>query len=144
MRKENWEGKNTSHRYMDLPEHLGTPPGIQQCNILRSGHNHSARDGDLLRNGELCVSGTWGQVDHQYIQLAPVYSPQQLLYGGHHLESGNNHHTTAAPHSWFNIPSVLSTQWHPFPQLRTPWTCCTRDKVGRDSNNKKFFSCTAQ
>ena len=128
---------------MDLPEHLGTPPGIQQCNILWSGHNHSARDGDLLGNGELRVSGTWGQVNHQYIQLAPVYSPQQLLYGRHHLDSGKQSphpDSTVAPLSWFNVPSVLSTQWHPFPQLRTPWTCCIKTRSSTNSN--QCFSCT--
>ena len=56
-----------THGYVDLPEHLSAPPGIQQCNVLWCGDNHGPRERDLLRDGELCVSRARGKVHYKHV-----------------------------------------------------------------------------
>ena len=66
-------------------EHLDALFGVQQGDVLRRGHDHGARHGHALAQGELDVTGARRHVDDQIIQLFPVGLAQELLQrlGGH-------------------------------------------------------------
>ena len=47
--------------------------------ILRRSYHIHAVYRQILQNGELCVAGSWRQIHHQIIQLAPDYLFPKLL-----------------------------------------------------------------
>ena len=70
---------DAEHRHVDLFEHLERLARVEQGDVLGRGHDHRARDRDLLAQGELNVTGTGGQVDDQVVEIVPVGIGQQLF-----------------------------------------------------------------
>ena len=66
---------------VDLVEHGLGPHHVGQGHVLRRRHQHRAAALELLRKGDLHVSGARRHVHHQVVQLAPLHVGHELLQG---------------------------------------------------------------
>ena len=72
---------HAQYRDVHLVEHLDALARIQQGQVLGRGDDHRTRHRDLLRQGQLDVTGARRHVDHQVVEIAPVGLGHQLLQG---------------------------------------------------------------
>src|SRR5690606_5277805 len=66
-------------RDADLLEHLQPLARVDECDVLRRGHDDGTRDRDLLRERELDIAGAGGQIDDEIVEVAPARVLQELL-----------------------------------------------------------------
>ncbi len=66
---------------IDLLEHIHGFAGINQGDVLRSGHDHRAGNRNFLGQCELNVAGAGRQVDKQVVHIVPFTLEQELLQG---------------------------------------------------------------
>ena len=69
---------DTQHRNVDLAEHLDAFACIEQRQVLRCSDDDGTGHRDLLREGQLDITGAWRHVDDQIIQVAPCGLGDQL------------------------------------------------------------------
>ena len=76
---------------MHLAEHPHRAQRIGEGNILGRGDDHGAVDRDLLREGQLRVTGSRRQVDNEKILSAPERVLEELPHRAHHHRTAPDH-----------------------------------------------------
>lgn len=69
---------------LQLPEHANALLRVRHGEDLRSGDDHTAREGQLLAQRQLHVSRARRKVENQVVQIAPERVVQDLLDDRHH------------------------------------------------------------
>ena len=69
---------------MHLAKHLDRARRVEQRNVLRRRHDHTAVERNLLRERQLRVSGAGRQVDDEKILRTPQRVLEKLAHGAHH------------------------------------------------------------
>ena len=68
-------------RYVDLGEHLYALSGVRKRDILGSGDDDGAANGNGLRQGELDIAGPGGHIDDKVVQITPDRLLEKLFQG---------------------------------------------------------------